>query len=274
MRLAISNIAWDIEQDDLVAELLINHNINAIDIAPTKYFPDPLKATDIHVSKVKAYWDAKGIEITGMQSLLFGAQGMNLFGSDSSRIEMLTYLDSICRIASGLGAQKLVFGSPKNRDRLDLSDEVVDNISNVFFNELGDIASKHGVIICLEPTPSHYGANFMTTTLDTFNIVRLINHTAIKMQLDIGAIITNKESIDSILNYALSNIGHIHISEPNLGVIGDLGVDHQIYAKAIKSKIDNESVLCIEMLVTQRKLSLMSIDRAIKFVKKIYKDML
>ena len=35
---------------------------------------------------------------------------------------MLEHLRAVCRIGAGLGATRLVFGSPKNRDRSGLSD--------------------------------------------------------------------------------------------------------------------------------------------------------
>ena len=45
IRLAVSNIAWDVSEDSEVAVLLRKYQIDAIDIAPGKYFPQPLEAT-------------------------------------------------------------------------------------------------------------------------------------------------------------------------------------------------------------------------------------
>lgn len=41
MRLAISNIAWEPAEDDAIASLLQRYGIDAIDIAPGKYFSRP-----------------------------------------------------------------------------------------------------------------------------------------------------------------------------------------------------------------------------------------
>jgi len=84
MRLAISNIAWDITEDEAVAALLQRHQVDAIDIAPGKYFPQPGKATAAEIGAVKSWWAERGIEITGMQALLFGTTGLNVFGSPES----------------------------------------------------------------------------------------------------------------------------------------------------------------------------------------------
>jgi sugar phosphate isomerase/epimerase len=271
MRIAISNIAWDVSEDEQIAELLSKYQVDAIDIAPGKYFPDPAKATDADIAKIKAYWADKGIEITGMQSLLFGTQGLNVFGSGQSQREMLEHLGSVARIGAGLGATRLVFGSPKNRDRTGLSDEQALNIAKDFFTKLGNIAGDQGVIFSLEPNPTCYGANFMTTAQETYDAVSAINHPAIKMQLDTGAITINKEPMLEVLAYSLNQIGHVHISEPSLAVVGDSHADHASYAKAIKAYLSTPLV-SIEMVATQDESHLISVERALAFVTQTYRS--
>lgn len=273
MRIAISNIAWDVEEDELVAELLAKYGVDAIDIAPGKYFPHPDLATDEDIEEVKAYWAEKGIEITGMQSLLFGTQGLNVFATADIQSRLLAHLESICRIAGKLGSSRLVFGSPKNRDRSGLTDAQALEEAVRFFKRLGDIAQSNGVIICLEPNPTCYGANFMITSLETQAVVKAINHPAIKMQLDTGAITINQESIAQVLNSVHSEIGHIHISEPNLSVIGSSDADHAQFANAINNTLAG-SLVTIEMVATKDEPHLASIERALKLVTHNYRDAL
>lgn len=89
MRIAISNIAWDVSDDEAVAALLRRYEVDAIDTAPGKYFPDPRQATLDDINRVRHGWEARGIEITGMQALLFGTTGLNLFGDAATRAAML-----------------------------------------------------------------------------------------------------------------------------------------------------------------------------------------
>ena len=270
MRIAISNIAWDVSEDEQVSELLSKYHVDAIDIAPEKYFSNPAKATEGEIAKIKTYWTSKGIEITGMQSLLFGTQGLNVFGSKESQQAMLEHLAAVARIAKGLSATRLVFGSPKNRNREGLTDEQALCVAKDFFTKLGDIADEYGVVFCLEPNPICYGANFMTTAQETFDAVSAIDHPRIKMQLDTGAITINKESITDVLVYSINQIGHVHISEQGLAVVGDTNADHKSYAKAIKANFDTPLV-SIEMLATQDEPHLISIERALVFVSQIYR---
>ncbi len=125
VRLSVSNIAWDIDEDEQVSLLLARAGIDAIDIAPGKYFPDPAKAGDADIAGVRRWWSDKGIEITGMQALLFGTTGLNVFGSRDVQRNLLDHLAAVSHIGAGLGATRLVFGSPKNRDRSGLDDQRV-----------------------------------------------------------------------------------------------------------------------------------------------------
>lgn len=262
MRLAISNIAWDISEDLSVAKLLNQFDIDAIDIAPGKYFPDPANAKDESIKHVKRWWSDQGIEITGMQALLFGTTGLNVFGDSQSRDAMLAHLSAVCRIGGVLGATRLVFGSPKNRDRTGLSDaEALDRAVH-FFRVLGDAAQAQGVIVCLEPNPPKYGANFMTTSEETAKVVQAINHRAIRMQFDTGALTISEESPMAVLAQSSSLIGHVHASEPDLMPLGDGGTDHQQMHAALSQYLERH-VVSVEMVATKDEPHLISIGRAL-----------
>ncbi|MDN4626186.1 MULTISPECIES: sugar phosphate isomerase/epimerase family protein [Erwinia] len=271
MKISISNIAWDKEEDAAVASLLNKYGVNAIDIAPGKYFPDILTTSHEQIELVKSWWSQRGITITGMQSLLFGTQGFNIFDDEDTRQKMLAHLTAICRIAAGTGATKLVFGSPKNRDRKQLSDAQVEKIAVSFFRELGNIAQYFGVVICLEPNPTHYGANFMTTALETACVVKAVNHAHIRMQLDTGAISLNKEKISTLLKEYQALIGHIHISEPNLVPPTAKNGMHEILSSQLKKNLP-EMYVTIEML-TDKKNRLNTIEQTLKFISAQYGEM-
>lgn len=271
MRLAISNIAWDTSEDEYIANLLNRYGVDAIDIAPGKYFPEPTKATDDEIARVKRWWEVRGIEITGMQALLFGTVGLNVFGSPKVQDAILHHLTAVCRIGAGLGATRLVFGSPKNRDRNGLNDAQVMEISIPFFKRLGDIAQSYGVIICLEPNPPCYGANFMTTSVEAAEVVKQVAHPAIRMQLDTGALAINGEVPSVVLQNSAILIGHIHASEPDLVPLGDGATNHAAMAAAVLQRLP-EHIVSIEMLATKNEPHLASIERALRMAIKHYRN--
>jgi len=270
MRLAISNIAWDVVEDDAIATLLTRYGVDAIDIAPGKYFPEPDKATDQSIVRVKNWWADRGIEVTGMQALLFGTTGLNVFGSLAVQDAMLRHLSAVCRIGAGLGARRLVFGSPKNRDRAGLSDQDAMAEAVSFFRRLGDIAQSYGVVICLEPNPTCYGANFMITSAETAMVVEQTDHPAIKMQLDTGALTINDEAPVAVLQDYASLIGHVHASEPDLLPLGDGGTEHSKVADALRLYLP-EHVISIEMLATKNEPHTISIERALSVATHYYR---
>ncbi len=262
MRLAISNIAWDIAEDASVAELLGKYGVDAIDVAPGKYFPEPANAKDEDISKVRRWWADHGIEITGMQALLFGTTGLNVFAESKRQDAMLAHLQAVCRIGAGLGATRLVFGSPKNRDRTGLSDAEALDQAVGFFRRLGHAAQEHGVIVCLEPNPIRYGANVMTTSEETAHVVAAVGHRAIRMQFDTGAVTINGESPEDVLVTSAGLIGHIHASEPDLVPLGDGVTDHRLMHKKLQQHLPDH-VVSIEMVATKEEPHLRSIERAL-----------
>ncbi len=273
MRLAISNIAWDVLEDDHVAQLLAEFDIDAIDIAPSKYFPDPAAATKENIEKVRKWWSEKGIEITGMQALLFGTTGLNIFDGPDIQKALLAHLAAICYISEKLGASRLVFGSPKNRDRSGLSDDQALNEAASFFLRLGDIAQTHGVIVCLEPNPPRYGANFMTSSAETAHVVSTVGHKAIRMQFDTGALEINKESPEVVLANSAHLIGHIHASEPDLVPLGDCNTNHRLLYQTLLKYLPAH-VVSVEMAATKEEPHLVSIKRALSFAVNCYRPLI
>ena len=234
MRISISNIAWEKDEEPEIAELLPGLGVSALDIAHSKYFPEPSKAAGQDIRKVRRFWEERGISIYGMQSLLFGTKGLNVFGDKESQERLLTHLGHVCRIAEGLGAKRLVFGSPKNRDRTGLTDTEAEDIALHFFGRLGDIAQGHGVVITIEPNPVCYGTNWITTTKEARSFVEKLGNPGIAMQLDTGTVITNGEDLETIASVN-DAAGHVHLSEPKLLPLSLAPEEHDtVFRKAIE----------------------------------------
>lgn len=270
MRLAISSIAWDVAEDAEIADLLQCLGVDAIDVVPGKYFSDLINLNDEDLYRVRRWWSERGIEITGMQSLLFGTTGLNVFGNPTARGAMLEHLRIMCKIGAGLGATRLVFGSPRNRDRSGLADSDVMDIAVPFFKQLGDIAQACGVVVCLEPNPTCYGANFMNTANETAMVVEQVSHQAIMMQLDTGALTINGEDISVILKQHAHLIGHIHASEPDLLPFGEGGTNHEKSRDAVVEYLPNH-VVSIEMLATKSEPHIVSVKRALNLAIQSYR---
>ena len=255
MRIAVSSLAWDVADDEAIAAVLNAQGVDAVDLVPGKCF-------SAGAEHVRAWWAARGIAITGLQALLFGTTGLNLFGDRDVQAAMLAHLEGVCRTGAALGAARLVFGSPKNRDRTGLSDEQALGAATSFFRRLGDVAGRHGVVVCLEPNPPRYGANFMTDSAQTAQVVAEVAHPAIRMQLDTGALAINGEDPEQVVREYGDLIGHVHASEPDLVVLGDGPADHGRAAAALRARLP-DAVVAIEMLPAKNESSQAAVTRAL-----------
>lgn len=219
MKLAISNIAWPVSRDAEVAALLSQHGVGGIEVAPPKVWPKPLEATAAQLREYRAFWADRGIRIAALQGLLFGRDDLTIFESEDRRREMLHYLTGMMDVAAALGAEVLVFGSPKNRriGALDPSEAMA--IATSFFAALGEAAHARGVAFCIEPNASVYGCDFVTTTADGAALVRRVATPGFALHLDAGGLAINDEPAGDI-EEALPLVRHVHISEPQLMPVG------------------------------------------------------
>lgn len=269
MRLSVSNIAWEPAEDEAVAALLRQSGIDAIDIAPGKCFARPVEATDAEIAAVRERWAARGISICGMQGLLFGAAGLNMFGPAPTQSAMLDYLEEICRVAGGLGATRLVFGAPKHRDRSVLSDAQAHAVACDFFRRMGDIAARRDVIFCIEAVPAAYGSNFLRTHAEAAAMVRAVDHPSIRLLLDSGTMAANGEDCAQVVADHAPLVAHVHLSEQGMRALGECedgsGVDHATLAAHLRRWLPSQT-LTIEMLPAGDRIDALrrSIARAVR----------
>lgn len=269
MELSVSNIAWNLEEEEDVAARLRALGVFRVDIAPGKYLPDPAAATAAQIDAVSALWQARGFTIEGMQALLFGADGLNLFADRDGA--MLERLAAVCRIGGALGARKLTFGSPRMRDRTGLDDAATARIATDFFRRLGDVAAQHGVVVCLEPNPAAYGCNFLVTTHEAAAMVRQVAHPAIRLQLDVGAIAMNGEPVDETVRAVAPLIGHIHASEPMLAPVGTGPSPHAAVGEALRA-LRPELVVTIEMARPAGRSPGDAVEHAVRTARRAYES--
>lgn len=243
MRLSVSNIAWDIADEPAAAELLAEAGIACVDVAPGKYFADPAAVSDADGERVRRWWADRGFAIVGMQGLLFGTTGLNLFSDDGT---MLRRLADQCRIGRLLGATALVFGSPKQRDRTGLDDATATRLAVDFFRRLGDAAAGQGVTVCLEANPAMYGCNFMVRTDEAAAVVQAVDHPAIRLQLDVGTMATNGEDCQTIIEVYADFFAHAHASEPGLVPVGEGASAHDVAAVHLR-RLRPDLTVAVEM---------------------------
>ena len=269
MKLTISNIAWNPDEDEAVAGLLQRYGVNGVEIAPTKLWPQPLQASKEEVKAYARFWRQRGLQVSSMQALLYGRPDLTIFESAAKRAETLDYLTGIMRIARWLGARVLVFGSPKNRLVGDLDADTIQAIAVDFFYEAGKAAQAHDTLFCIEPNPVDYGCDFVTDSHQGRSLVAQVDHPGFGLHLDAAAMTLSGEDIENALTAALPGLRHYHISEPNLAPIGTGAVEHARFAKTLQTG-GYQGWFSIEMRPPGGEVNVAGINDALQAVNRYY----
>jgi sugar phosphate isomerase/epimerase len=270
MRVAISNIAWPAGADEEAAPLLRAHRVDGVELALTKIWPEPLDAPAAEIRAYRESWEKRGVSIAALQALLFGKPLLTLFGADSVREQTLAYLAGIIERAAWLGASALVFGSPKNRQRGERSPQEAWAIAVPFFRELGRIACWHGVFFCIEPNPSEYGCDFVTTVAEGIELVDAVGEEGFGLHLDTGGIALAGDAPAASIAAAAERCCHFHVSEPFLAEVGRCQTPHSECAEALRAR-KYQGWVSIEMSEAKEPGAWRAaMERALGFVRRTY----
>ena len=114
IQLAVSNIAWNKADDELIYTAMQNAGFTGLELAPTRIFPeqpyDNLSSAALFGGYLRNRW---GFAVPSMQSIWYGQTG-SIF-DDAQAEELLAYTEEAYNFAHVLNCPSLVFGCPKNR---------------------------------------------------------------------------------------------------------------------------------------------------------------
>lgn len=241
MKLAVSNIAWAADQDDLVYELMKKYGFLGLEIAPTRIFPENPYDRNGEAQR----WSIElktiyGFTIPSMQSIWYGRQE-KIFGSDEERRILLAYTKRAIDFAVAINCGNLVFGCPRNRN---IPQGAEPGIGVKFFREIADYAVKRGTTIGIEANPPIYNTNYINDTLSALELIEQVNSDGFLLNLDVGTMIQNQESVSELAG-KVARINHVHISEPGLKPIEER--DIHVELKSILEEEGYGGFISIEM---------------------------
>ena len=260
MKLSISNIAWDIADNDKVYDLMQKYGYDGLEIAPTKIFPkDPYNNLAEASKWSKKLREQYGFMISSMQSIWYG-RTEKIFGTKEERQTLIDYTKKAINFASNIGCKNLVFGCPKNRNIEKESDYLP---AVEFFKELGNYAEQKGTCIGMEANPTIYNTNFINDTVSALNLIKDVGSKGFLLNLDVGTMIQNNEECSELIGN-VELINHVHISEPYLALIENRGLHKELIT--ILKKENYNKYVSIEMK-QQEKIN--DIEKTLKYIKGI-----
>lgn len=267
MNLSFSHIAWPPEEEADALAFLKDFGLDTIEVAPLRAFGDPLKAVESEVREKTAWYQEQGFRVGSFQALLFGTDGLALFGDPSARKRMKETLIAVGRVAGWAGAGPLVFGSPRNRIKGDLShSEAVKSAAN-FFRDVGDACAKAGSCLVIEANPEAYGADFCTNLEQAAELVEAVGSPGFGLHVDAGGMSLSGESFESDLKRSAGILRHVHASQPNLASFTEPASIHARIAEVLHQIAYSGSV-SIEMRAQPEGLA--AVGQAIAAVRAIY----
>ena len=262
MNLAVSNIAWPVEESERAYELMARYGFTGLEIAPTSLFPQEPYA---HIEEARRWQEGLqkeyGFTVPSMQSIWYG-RTEKLFGSEEERRTLLDYTKSALDFAAAIGCQNLVFGCPRNRSLPEGADP---NQATGFFKELGGYAHAKGTAIGLEANPPIYNTNFINTTEEALALIEQVNSPGFLLNLDVGTMIENGESL-SLLKGRAGLIHHVHISEPGLPPIKP-----RTLHEALRNFLADEGYTGWVSIEMNKSGGLSAVEKAMAYVKEIFR---
>ena len=181
-QLAISNIAWQKDDDETVYAAMQQAGFTGLELAPTRIFSEApyenLTSALLFGGYLKNRW---GFSVPSLQSIWYGQKG-NIFDPADTE-HLLDYTAQAFQFAHSLNCPSLVFGCPKNRMR-----------------PLGanDAAAE---------------AFFMQA--DAFALVKRLDNPGLSVNLDLSTVLAQGEHLQSFID-DMQYVSHVHISEPGL----------------------------------------------------------
>lgn len=270
MKIAVSNIAWQLAEEEAISSIMQALEIKGVEIATTKLWSSPSVATKNDIEDYKHFWESKNIEIVAMQALLFGRPDLTIFETTQARQETFKYLIETIELGSKLGAKILVFGAPKNRRVGSLPKEQIESIAVDFFYKIGECAAKLGMSFCIEPNPQVYDCDFVTDSRQGFELVNKVNSDGFKLHLDTASMTLSSESVSQV-QQSFSKLCHFHISEPLLAPLGEGNVNHQAFAETLAS-LNYQGWVSVEMKAQHPISNTLAVSKALEFATKYYGD--
>ena len=233
MELSISNIAWPAEHTGEMLEMVKRLGCDAIEVAPSRIWEEPSQATREDAKGFLNRVKKAGLSIVALHSLLYTRKDLGLFRDKDTELATAAYIEKLVYLASFLGARYLVFGSPENRRKGDLSAEEALERAADFFSKPANLAEQLGVCIVIEPL-SEQETDFITDSSQGLRLVTMVNSRGFGLHLDAKSIFTEAMPYKRVFTEMAPLAKHFHINDPGLIEVGSVAKYHEAFGAALR----------------------------------------
>ncbi len=219
MKFSICNETWQGPEwtHDLVCERIAAHGYDGVEIAPFKLKGNPEELTEAEAKEIGAISRKHGLEVVGLHWLLVQPPGMHLTTADAAvRRRTADFGCHLARLCAAMGGGVMVWGSPKQRELAagETWEETAARAAEVL-RTIAETAGPLGVTIAMEPL-ARKETNFLTTAAETVRLLRMVDHPACRLHLDVKAMSDESQLIPDIIRASAADTVHFHANDPNL----------------------------------------------------------
>lgn len=220
MRLSVSNIA--LTPYDHAGELaaLAGMGFTGLEAAPSRRWRDTGAVTGADAAAYRREIEDASLVCVGLHSLFFDHPALGLFKERGARAETLDFLVHLSGVCRDLGGKTLIWGGGRRRGAVPPAQAQAESID--FLGEYARRTAGHGTCLCFEPLGPD-DSDFINSVHDSIAIVKAVNHKAVRVQVDLKAMIQNNELTETAVQAARPWLVHAHANESDLGVLGASG---------------------------------------------------
>ena len=208
---------------------------DAVEIAP---FTVTKHVTDLSAARRQEIRDLakrSGIAISGLHWVLVQTEGMYLNHTDeATRRRTANYFVELVRCCADLGGDRIIVGSPKQRNILPgVSEQQAWDWATDSFRDAVKEAEQRGVVICFEPL-SPVETNFVNTAAEGIRFARQFNSPAMSVIIDVKAMCSEAKPIPQIIRDSAGQFAYFHANDRNLKGPGFGDVDYAPIVAALR----------------------------------------
>ena len=244
MKFGVSNIALPSFDHALLLHKIAELGFTGLEVAPSRVWLNTSQGLDPkNVEAYRKIVEGSGLQVIGLHSLFFDHPELGLFKGDQTRKQTLEFLSHLSAVCRDLGGRTLIYGGGRRRGDVPLKAAKHEAID--FMGDLAQLISDHGTCFCFEPLGPN-DTDFIHTIQDSLEIVLAVNSPTLKIQVDVKALVANRELACKPLEAAGEHLTHVHVNEPGFVTLGSTGdIDHAMFG-ALLRQIEYNGYVSIE----------------------------
>jgi sugar phosphate isomerase/epimerase len=209
-QLAISNLAWQGEDEQVYLDLLRQLGVTCLELAPGLVFgSNPYDATTEQKQKYRQRLVEQQFSVIGLQSIFFGFPDIQLLATGKGQDKLLNLSKRIIELCAELGGQSMVIGAPKNRVRGNLPMSEAMKIASDNLHKMGEIALRYNTYFTIEALPASLGCDFINNLFEADQLIKNCDTLGVRGHIDLGAASLELEN----QFHVPGKLSHVHVND-------------------------------------------------------------